>query len=285
MNWLVYHIASGHAFFTGVLLMLVAEVAATKARPIANRVAVLAFVVGAIAIVVSSTAIPYWSYAVAGLANATWIASRFSQSKKWRTWASWAMAAAWLIAAGLELSYHFTPSLAPAPSRAVTIVGDSITAGIGENETSETWPEILARRHHIAVQDISHVGETARSALKRVRAHEIDSPVVIVEIGGNDVLGSTTAERFARDLDALLAHLAKPGRQIVMFELPLPPFSHEFGRVQRAVAKRYGVVLVPKRVLLSVIAGSGATIDSLHLTEAGHREMAQRVWGILWTAF
>ena len=67
MNWLVYHIVSGQAFFTGVILLVIASLSFLDSRPISKRITVLTFLIGAIAIVVSSTAIPYWLYAVATL--------------------------------------------------------------------------------------------------------------------------------------------------------------------------------------------------------------------------
>ena len=129
------------------------------------------------------------------------------------------------------------------------------------------------------------MGETTSSALTHSKAHEIHSPVVIVEIGGNDLLGTTTAAKYARDLDALLAHLSAPERQIMMFELPLPPSYNEFGRLQRALAKEYHVKLVPRRIQLSIIADSDSTLDTLHLTEAGHHRMASCVWQLVRAAF
>jgi len=137
----------------------------------------------------------------------------------------------------------------------------------------------------VHVQDLSHVGETAASALKRARQQTIDSPIVLVEIGGNDILGPTTTKQFARDLDALLSHLKLPGRQVAMFELPLPPFYHEFGRIQREVADRHQVLLIPKRVFLGLLAGNGATLDSIHLSQAGHQQMAQLVWEFIAPAY
>ena len=129
------------------------------------------------------------------------------------------------------------------------------------------------------------MGDTARSALKRARKVQIDSPLVFVEIGGNDVLGSTQPADFATDLEALISHIAAPGRQIVMFELPLLPFYHEYGRHQRSIAAKHGVALVPKRVFLSVLAGNDATMDTVHLSQEGHRKMAETVWGLVHEAF
>jgi acyl-CoA thioesterase-1 len=283
MNWLVYHIVSGHSFFTGVALLIIAAFASTRPLPIFRRVTVFTFLIGVIAVVVSSTAIPYWTYAASGALTCVWIASRFK--RPWQRWAPYLMAGAWLIAAFVETPYHFTSALNPADHRTITVIGDSVTAGVGGDETSETWPSILSREHQLEVQDISHMGETAASALKRAKSHKIYASVVIVEIGGNDILGSTTLTQFASDLDALIAHLSTADRQVVMFELPLPPFCHEYGRIQRAVAARYNLILVPKRVLLSVIAGSHSTLDSIHLSRSGHQLMADCVWGLVKSAF
>ena len=156
---------------------------------------------------------------------------------------------------------------------------------MGREDTSETWPKILARENGIQVQDISHVGETARSALKRARKYDINSAIVVIEIGGNDILGYTTASEFARDLDALLKHLSAKDRQLVMFELPLPPLYHSFGHTQRRAAAKYSVALIPKRVFLSVIADNGSTLDSIHLSQAGHQQMADVAWRILAPAY
>ena len=283
MNWLVYHIVSGQAFFTGVALLILAAVSSTRSRPIFGRITALSFLIGIIAVVVSSTAISYWWYGVAGAVTLVWIASRYKPD--WRRWSVYAVVVVWLIAALLELPYHITPSLDPARTRTMTVIGDSVTAGVGGDETSETWPNLLAQQHQLQVQDISHMGETAASALKRAKSQSIESSVVVVEIGGNDVLGSTTSAQFAMDLDALLDHLAAPNRQLIMFELPLPPFCNEFGRVQRMVAAKHNVILVPKRVFLSVIAGSDSTLDSIHLSQSGHQFMADCVWNLVQSAF
>lgn len=283
MNFLVYHIVSGQSFFSGVALLVVAALASTHTKPIFRRVTVLSFLIGAIAVVVSSTAIPYWYYAVAVTVTLIWIVSGFK--KEWRRHAALAMAGIWLIAAMFELPHHITYSMAPAKTRTLTVIGDSVTAGVDGDETSETWPRLLARQHQVEVQDISHIGETAASALKRVQSQSIESSVVVVEIGGNDILGSTTRAEFAQDLDALLAFLESTDCQVIMFELPLPPFYHEFSRIQRTAAAKHNVTLVPRRVFLSVIAGSASTLDSIHLSQSGHQFMADTVWTLVEDAF
>ncbi|WP_425616659.1 SGNH/GDSL hydrolase family protein [Anatilimnocola sp. NA78] len=283
MNPLVYHIASGQSFFTGIALMLAGAILSQWPQRTCHRIAVLLMIVAALAIVLSSTAISYWFYVLAIAGSLPWVLSGFRQD--WQHWAPHCLMAGWLFAAAAEVPYHALPTLRPVSSRSVTVLGDSMTAGVGGSDKAETWPKLLAREHQLTVQNISHVGETAASALKRVKQQGVDAELVLIEIGGNDLLGSTTAAEFDRDLQALLANLAAPNRQLVMFELPLPPFYHEYGRVQRAAAARHQVALVPKRVLLSILAGGDSTLDTIHLSQAGHQRMADTAWGLLQPAF
>jgi acyl-CoA thioesterase-1 len=128
------------------------------------------------------------------------------------------------------------------------------------------------------VTDLSRVGATVASALRQAEGLPQEGGMVLLEIGGNDLLGSASAAEFARDLERLLARVCGPGRVVLMFELPLPPFSNEFGRAQRRLASQYGVVLVPKRIFLAVLTGEGMTLDSVHLGRQGHERMAETVW-------
>lgn len=282
MNPIVYHIVSGHAFFTGVVLVLLAALLSLRESSLARRGMVLSLVIGVLAMAVSSTPLPWWFYGVATLVTLFWLVTLFT--KRWRKAAAEAMVGVWLLGLLLEVPYHLTPNVEPVSSRRLTVIGDSVTAGLGDAQT-ETWPRILAREHEIAVQDLSHVGDTVAAARKRVAETQIDSQLVLLEIGGNDVLGSTTPVEFATSLDSLLTELVSPGRQLVMLELPLPPFYHGFGRIQRRLAKKHGVKLVPKRVFLSILAGGDATLDSVHLSQAGQQKMADVVWGIVGSGY
>lgn len=283
MNLLVYHVASGQVFFTGIVLIIAAALASRSARPLAKRMAGLLFLLAVVAIAISSTAIPYWCYALAMAATLPWLLSGYR--KEWQRWAPYCLIVGWVFAAALEVAYHITPPVRPAKQRSLTVIGDSVTAGVDGSETSETWPKIFAREHRMEVQDISHVGETAASALKRVRQHPPQADVMVVEIGGNDLLGSTTSAEFERDLSALLSELAAPDRQIIMFELPLPPFCHEYGRAQRTAAAKHHIALLPKRIFLSILASDGATLDTIHLSQAGHKKMSDTVWQLVGPAF
>jgi acyl-CoA thioesterase I len=159
-----------------------------------------------------------------------------------------------------------------------------VTAGLGDQKT-RTWPGLLAREHSIDVHDLSQMGGTVASALRRLDKEPPGDGIVLLEIGGNDLLGPTSAADFDDRLDALLAQVCRNGRTVLMFELPLPPFCNDFGLTQRRLAAKHGVRLIPRRILVSVLTAADATVDSIHLTQSGHQAMADRVWSLISGAY
>jgi acyl-CoA thioesterase-1 len=279
MNWVVFQIASGRAFFAAVALLVAAVLLRSNGSPRMRRVSTWSFLVGLIALSVSAAPMPYWAYALIVLAIAMGLfANRLG---KYAVAASGAAAICLVAVALHEARYHVMPVLGQAPARQIAVIGDSITAGYGSNDSTQEWPAILRDQHGVVVQDLSRMGESAASAAKQVQQHPIDAPVVIIEIGGNDFLGRSSVREFEEGLNSLLKAVSKPGRQVAMFELPIPPLYEGFGRVQRDLASRYGVALIPKRILLSVVEAAEATVDSIHLTQQGHDRMAGFVWALL----
>jgi len=95
--------------------------------------------------------------------------------------------------------------------------------------------------------------------------------LVLIEIGGNDLLMGVSSSEYGRALDALLSKVVAPNRTVVMFELPLLPNKIAYGQIQRRLSAKYGVLLVPERYLAEVIGDANATTDGLHLSASGAR--------------
>ncbi len=238
------------------------------------------FLTGLIGVVFSSTPMPLWLATPLTCITLAWCGTLwYGATRCLRTHRAVVvlMVVSWSLAAALEVPWRQLPVTATAPVNAMTVIGDSVSAGMEEGE-AETWPSLLTGQHNVAIQDLSHVGETAGSALKRAKKAGIQYNDVIVEIGGNDILGSTSASQFEIDLEALLSELRQENRQVIMFELPLPPFYHRYGMTQRRLAKKYEVILIPKRYFLSILAEGDATLDSIHLSQSGHQRMSDLVW-------
>jgi acyl-CoA thioesterase-1 len=128
--------------------------------------------------------------------------------------------------------------------------------------------------------NLSRPGDTVASAIEG-QLPDIPSPrrgdLVIVEVGGNDMLEGGRSDVFEENLAELSGSLAGPGREIVMFELPLLPGRWAWGRAQRRIARDDGVTLIPKRVLAGVLLEPDNTEDGLHLTRQGHERLASAV--------
>lgn len=175
---------------------------------------------------------------------------------------------------------HFRPPTQLPVVATLSVVGDSITAGLNDGE--DTWPRKVARQAGIQVLDASQPGATLKSALRQVELlNPLDADLLVLEIGGNDLLEGLPVDEFDRDLDRLLLASQKPGRQTVMFELPLPPLSTRYGAAQRRHARRYGVPLIPRRQFLGVLTASGATVDGIHLSKTGQGRLASLMQNLL----
>jgi acyl-CoA thioesterase-1 len=176
--------------------------------------------------------------------------------------------------------FSYRPSrIDVSPKLPMVVIGDSLSAGINDG-VDIPWPTRLDEIALVNVSNNALAGATCRSAINQLDGLPKQC-VVIVEIGGNDLLGGRSASEFRADLDALLAEIQSPGREVVMFELPLPPFFNGYGYAQRELADKHNVALIPRRLLASVLFTEDATLDSIHLSNDGHQQLADRVASFL----
>jgi len=286
MNFVLKHFASGHALFAGAAILVLAVGVGTLDRERTRRVFTrLTALIGLIVIGMSAAPLPRWLYFVWFPLVFVWLflGERVGERRA-RAALATAVAVGLLsiLAVGLELPRHFAPEIRPGDYESVYIIGDSITSGIGEKET---WPDFYAAQCPVQVVDLSRAGETVESALSMTGDMTSSNALVILEIGGNDMLESAAGEKFEADLDALLGEVCAPGRTVIMLELPLLFMKNRFGRVQRSLARKYEVALIPKRRFAAVLTAKDATVDGLHLSAAGHERMARMMWESTASAF
>ncbi|MCA9090195.1 MAG: hypothetical protein KDA90_16350 [Planctomycetaceae bacterium] len=287
---ILQHFVSGEAFFTGCLCLLWGAVVA-KPLPGRRRWVAWSIGLGTVLIALSSTPLPVAAYVAWGLLG-IWVLATVSphpqqliesdgptSQKPNQQFRCAATANAFFVVtlsfAAWEARYHLAPSPPSVRPQRLIVVGDSISAGIGEGEGA-TWPRLLMDRPSVDVVDLSRMGATVSSSLKTVEANKLPDGLVLLEIGGNDLLGGTSVVEFASALEALIQKLSS-AHEVWMFELPLPPGFQRFGQVQRRLAARYSIRLIPKSVLSRLILSSESTLDSIHLTKQGHERFADRV--------
>lgn len=179
----------------------------------------------------------------------------------------------------VEIPWAITPAVPRTASPTIGVIGDSVTAGLNEDDI--TWPRLLAARTGWQIHDASRQGATLRSARDQLALLPDDVDLLLMEIGGNDLLEGLDVDTFGRQFDELLAAAAKPERTIVLWELPLPPLHAEYGRRQRAAARKHAGLSLPRRHFAAVLATRGATVDGIHLSMAGQGQMAGLVARLL----
>jgi acyl-CoA thioesterase-1 len=288
LDIIIYFVGSGLAFFAGSGLVLAGLAISPFAynRPL-KLVRNLAVLVGGILVAISAIPLDWWLYALVTVATIVWLPFEWfaeAGGKKALQGLRIAVAIAWLFALGLELPFHFAPTVPALGKPTFVLIGDSVSAGMSDME-KETWPKLLAKAHAIDVRDFSKMGATVGSARKQAERIGDGGGLVLLEIGGNDLLGSTTADQYEERLDLLLADVCRNDRTVIMIELPLPPFANRFGITQRRLARKYHVALIPRRIFIKVLTTPGATFDGVHLTRAGHTLMADVIWQTISPAY
>lgn len=281
MNPIVVELANGDAFFIGLgLTVLAFGLRFGLSGRWGSILQTTVLLLGISLVILSAAPIPYWLYGVwlVGCV-ATRITFQVKTKKQTRVLTTTAFAVFSLVLALVELPYHFAKAILVSQGQVIYVVGDSISAGIGEKE--KTWPGVLADKSHLNVVNLARAGATLDTAMMQTDKITATNALILVEIGGNDLLGNTDSRTFDVQLDRLLGKLKSNHGQIVMLELPLLPFWNAYGTAQRDLAHKYGVILIPKKYLVRVFAGKGNTIDGLHLSQQGHDELAKEVYELM----
>ncbi len=279
MNPIVFHLISGDAYFTGHALLLLSLLSCRQQRRRRKQFDALSGFLGVIFIALTAVPTSLIFYAVWLCIAVAWFIKRLRKSL-FPPQRNLLLIFTLIVIAGSaisELLWKFPPQFDRTVSPTLIVFGDSVTAGIGENE-AETWPSLLGAATNLEVIDYSKMGTTVGSELNSLAEKTLQPGLIIVELGGNDILGSTTVDEFRNQLDQFLHQLTATGQPVVMFELPVPPFLNCFGIAQRQIAMKHNVQLIPKRIFARVLAGNHSTLDSIHLSQEGHEFMAKLVW-------
>lgn len=293
MNTAIFHFVGGDAFFSGFIAVAVGAALIWKTTGKRHRIGAALILFGWLFVIASATALPEIQYVGLGL-----ISLRVVIGNRRRSPPSGSLEAVpktnqgtnpaysptrWcptllVVSIGTMCfefgSYHPT-QISVSRELPIVVIGDSLSAGINDG-VDIPWPTYFDEVTSVTVSNHAQAGDTCRSAIKQLD----DLPkqcVVVVEIGGNDLLGGRSAAEFRADLDRLLTRVQSSEREVVMFELPLPPLFHGYGYAQRELADEYNVRLIPRRLLASVLFSEDATLDSIHLSNDGHQRLAERV--------
>ncbi len=192
-NHISLYFGDGRVFFIGCFLSLIGAILAYRFSNKWRRVFDYSAWLGMLLVMISATPLPWWMYAIWLMAFcAAMIGPRLPKYKLPTKVTIPCFVTLTILIYGIELKHRQIPKITIPPDQAVYILGDSISAGIGGPET--TWPTVWAQHSGREVINLAMPGATVSDVLAH-QLPKIDSPnaTVIIEIGGNDLLGETSA--------------------------------------------------------------------------------------------
>lgn len=156
--------------------------------------------------------------------------------------------------------------------------GDSLTEGVGAPPEG-AYPAQLSSLIGVPIINRGVRGETAAEALRRLDASvlRLDPALVIVCLGGNDILQRRDVDGTFAALDEIVGRLVESGAMVVLLGVEgLPLISDDFGSRYQELANRYGCLYIPD--ILGGIIGRGELMsDNVHPNQAGYARMAGRI--------
>lgn len=184
------------------------------------------------------------------------------------------------------------PAVSDVSGPRVVVLGDSLTAGLGLS-MKDAYPTVLQDRIKDAGLDYTIVnagssGDTSAGGLSRLdwALDGGDVRVLIVALGGNDGLRGLPPTELSRNLSTIIERAQARGISVVLAGMEAPPnhgfdYTASFHKVYPALARKYGVPLVP--FLLQGVGGITALNqpDGIHPTAEGARMVADNVWPVL----
>lgn len=189
-----------------------------------------------------------------------------------------AVAAALLLALVGWHMFRPVPVVNADPSgRNIIAFGDSLTAGDGAGR-GEDYVSQLSRMAGVPVLNKGVSGDTSAQGLARlerdVLAH--DPRIVIVCLGGNDILQRIPTEMTFANLELIVTRIQAAGALVVLVGVDGSFLLGAHGKEFRALAKRTGALFVPD-VLKGVLDNPKLKADQIHPNGAGYTVMAERV--------
>lgn len=185
-------------------------------------------------------------------------------------------------------------SSAAAPKKTILFFGNSLTAGYGLDDPSQSFSGLIQKRIdslelNYKVVNAGVSGETTSGGNSRVDwvlKNPLD--VFVLELGGNDGLRGIPVTETRKNLQAIIDKVkAKyPDAKILLAGMQMPPsmgnqYTGAFKKLYKELADQNKIKLIP-----FLLEGVGGEVklnqkDGIHPTAEGHKIVAENVWAVL----
>jgi lysophospholipase L1-like esterase len=206
--------------------------------------------------------------------------------------------------AGMYVISNSATTSAAVTSTVYDALGDSLTAGVGTDKYTESYPYLLAQKlvgsdERLVLQDLGIPGERTKGLLADVVPLALNNHpnIVTVMIGVNDVHNQVSAADFRQNYEAILSRLTTgTTAKIYAISIPfigadtlmLPPYqwyfdgrTREFNAIIKEVAVQDHVSYIDiytPTVNLFKQAGRHYSADLFHPSAAGYQIWANLIY-------
>lgn len=163
------------------------------------------------------------------------------------------------------------------PDATIVAFGDSLTAGYGSTKNND-YVSILSQKIGRPIINLGVSGDTTELARKRVGDVIKRKPeLVIVFLGGNDLLRRVSIEDTFSNLDAIVSEISSSTTKVVLVAVPGSVFGDPYERRYKDIAEKYDAIYV-KQFLSGLVGKKDLMYDAIHPNDEGYKIVAEKIY-------
>lgn len=168
-----------------------------------------------------------------------------------------------------------------APSDVIVAFGDSLTFGTGATE-AESYPVVLGQLITRKVVRAGVPGEVTEGGLARVQEviDEHKPKLMIVCLGGNDMLRKLDEAQTKANLRAIIKTIQSQGIAVVLMGVPKPALVTSTAPFFEEIAKEFKIPYEGK-IITDVLYQADQKADPIHPNAKGYRRVAEAMAALL----
>lgn len=161
------------------------------------------------------------------------------------------------------------------PGTTIVVLGDSIAAGVGSGP-GQAYPELLAARFGTEVVNAGVSGNTTADGLARIDEVLEENPwMVIIELGGNDLLRRVPPEQTEQNLRGIVDRVISARAVPVLVEMDAP-FGGNYLAIYEQLGEEYNIPVV-EETLGEILRDRDLKADTIHPNAEGQKILAEAI--------